>query len=564
MKFGDFLKTALNPNLKTSSATVINTAAKENTTELNMQSAAARVNLDDDVVICGKYRVIEELDVASGEATLLRCEYSGKEYVAKVYTRQFAIKDDVVEKLKGIHSPYIASLIETGSFNGYPVEILPYYKNGSLAGKKISLQHLKDTVIPALNEGLHVLHENDIIHKDLKPSNIMLCDSKKSVAIIDFGISSAHDAGSTVLVTQTGMTPDYSAPETFRGLYLDESDYYALGITLYELYTGRTPYAGLQGEELERMLTVQRIPMPEDMPTELQELITALTYQDITNRKDKSNPNRRWTYEEVRNWCNGTWQPIPGTNAGTVVNPNAYPFPYKMNGTSYAIPEALAEGLNANWDIGKKDFFRGYISRHISNFDAETANKLEDISESADTDQDIGFFKGLYVIDSKHTSLLWKGKVYNGLPDFGDSCLSILRSGNSKELAIIEEMLQKGVLSTYFECTSPKQDKQITFLKSLESDYRTYVTKPRDKTLCLYRMAFSLSEKKEFLIDGHVFSTPEDLTAYMNQLVDSSYEVYNAFAEKLLPEGKTLNVEFEAWLLALGKKDAIDEWRKEF
>ena len=48
----------------------------------------------------------------------------------------------------------------------------------------------------------------------------MLLDDNKSVAIIDFGISSVVEEGNTVLVTKTGMTPEYSAPETFRNLFL--------------------------------------------------------------------------------------------------------------------------------------------------------------------------------------------------------------------------------------------------------------------------------------------------------------------------------------------------------
>ena len=97
---------------------------------------------------------------------------------------------------------------------------MPYYRFGSLQGKKFDYEHLKNHIIPALNEGLKVLHDNGIIHKDLKPSNIMIADNQKDVAIIDFGISSVREEGNTVVVTRTGMTPEYSAPETFKNLFL--------------------------------------------------------------------------------------------------------------------------------------------------------------------------------------------------------------------------------------------------------------------------------------------------------------------------------------------------------
>lgn len=57
----------------------------------------------------------------------------------------------------------------------------------------------------------------------------MLCDNEEDIVIIDFGISSVKGGANTVIVTKTGMTPEYSASETFRNLFLEESDYYSLG-----------------------------------------------------------------------------------------------------------------------------------------------------------------------------------------------------------------------------------------------------------------------------------------------------------------------------------------------
>ena len=154
----------------------------------------------------------------------------------------------------------------TGEIDGYPYEILPYYKNGSLQGKKFLYQQLKSKIIPALNEGLKVLHDNGIIHKELKPSNIMLADNGEGVALIDFGISSIREDGNTVIVTRTGMTLEYSAPETFKNLFLSESDYYSLGITLYELHSGHTPYAQMSQDEIEKLLGGMGAGTPEPAP----------------------------------------------------------------------------------------------------------------------------------------------------------------------------------------------------------------------------------------------------------------------------------------------------------
>jgi serine/threonine protein kinase len=96
-----------------------------------------------------------------------------------------------------------------------------------------------------LAQGLHAIHEAGIIHRDLKTPNIMR-DSKGHVRLMDFGI--AKQAGETagVGVTALGMivgTPEYMSPEQARGEKVDfRSDIYALGIVIFEIFTGQVPF----------------------------------------------------------------------------------------------------------------------------------------------------------------------------------------------------------------------------------------------------------------------------------------------------------------------------------
>ena len=274
-------KTVINPALQQSAQTVINNAVVEEYNRQNNIDCSGASLVRDDATILGKYVIKRQLEVTSGEADLYLCTYEDEQYVAKIYKRQFAIKQEVIDALLKIDSPYVAKLYETGTYNGFPVEILPYYENGSLQGKTFSEDELVRTIIPNINEGLHAIHNAGIIHKDLKPSNIMLNSDGETVSIIDFGISSVIEGNNTILVTKTGMTPEYSAPETFKNIFYEGSDYYSFGITLFELLCGYTPYANMQPEEIEQYVSVQRIPFPERMTPRMQDFISALTYYDI-------------------------------------------------------------------------------------------------------------------------------------------------------------------------------------------------------------------------------------------------------------------------------------------
>ena len=335
--------TIINPVLQNSNATVINRDIVEEYNLQNNLSSSGSVNITEGTLVCGKYKIKNQMEVASGEADLYLCFDGSNLYVAKIYRRKFAVKQDVVDALMKINSPYVAKIYTTGSYNGYPVEIIPYYEKGSLQGHTFTEEELTDIIIPAINEGLKAIHDAGIIHKDLKPSNIMLNSDGKSVSIIDFGISSSVSDGNTILVTKTGMTPEYSAPETFKNLFLKESDYYSFGITLYELFCGYTPYANMQPEEIEQFISVQYIPYPEKMSDRLKDFITALTYYDISNRNNKNNPNRRWTYEEVKSWIDGESLVIPGEGIGNSGN-GSVPG-YDFQGKTYTNPDLLVGAL---------------------------------------------------------------------------------------------------------------------------------------------------------------------------------------------------------------------------
>jgi serine/threonine-protein kinase len=131
----------------------------------------------------------------------------------------------------------------------------PYIVMEYLEGQ--TLGHLMQTIRPMpqpdalkiasrICEALHYMHEHDVVHRDLKPDNVMICNDG-SIRIMDFGIAKMESARRLTFggFTPAMGTPDYMAPEQVKGKRGDRrTDIYSLGAILYEMVTGSVPFEG--------------------------------------------------------------------------------------------------------------------------------------------------------------------------------------------------------------------------------------------------------------------------------------------------------------------------------
>ena len=148
---------------------------------------------------------------------------------------------------------------------------------------------------------LEVSHEMGLVHRDIKPGNVML-NKRGVVKVMDFGIARAMQSGVTSM-TQTGMvvgTPQYLSPEQALGRGVDaRSDLYSVGIMLFELLTGQLPFDADSPLAIAYAHVQEEPPVPSSINSSLPAAVDALVARAL-----KKNPNERFpTAEAMRDEC---------------------------------------------------------------------------------------------------------------------------------------------------------------------------------------------------------------------------------------------------------------------
>lgn len=175
--------------------------------------------------------------------------------------------------LANFDHPNIARLLDGGATEeGIPYFVMEYVEGRPIdtwtQDRGLSINERCELFLKVC-EAVSYAHRNLVVHRDLKPNNILV-NSSGSPILLDFGIARLLDEATSRELTQTGawaMTPDYASPEQIRGLpATTATDVYSLGVVFYRLLTGTAPYrvSSTSALELERSVCEQQPPRPSE------------------------------------------------------------------------------------------------------------------------------------------------------------------------------------------------------------------------------------------------------------------------------------------------------------
>lgn len=251
------------------------------------------------MVIGERYEILEKIGTGGMSDVYKAKDHKLNRHVAvKVLKQEFSENASFVSKFRveaqaaaGLMHPNIVNVYDVGQENGIYYIVMELVEGITLKKyieKKARLS-IKEALSIAIQVamGIEAAHNNHIIHRDIKPQNVIISKEGK-VKVTDFGIAKA--ATSNTITSNVMGSVHYTSPEQARGGYSDEkSDIYSLGITLFEMLTGRVPFNGETTVAIAIKHIQEEMPSPRNFVSEI-----PVSVEQIVFKCCQKSPDRRY------------------------------------------------------------------------------------------------------------------------------------------------------------------------------------------------------------------------------------------------------------------------------
>lgn len=251
------------------------------------------------MLIGGRYEVLEKIGTGGMSDVYKAKDQKLNRFVAvKVLKQEFSENRNFVSKFRveaqaaaGLMHPNIVNVYDVGEEEGIHYIVMELVEGITLKKyieKKVRLT-TKEAISIAIQVamGIEAAHNNHIIHRDIKPQNIIISKEGK-VKVTDFGIAKA--ASSNTLTSNVMGSVHYTSPEQARGGFSDEkSDIYSLGVTIFEMLTGRVPFNGDTTVAIAIKHIQNPMPLMRDFVPEIPQSV-----ENIVMKCTQKSPDRRY------------------------------------------------------------------------------------------------------------------------------------------------------------------------------------------------------------------------------------------------------------------------------
>lgn len=379
----------------------------------------------------------------------------GKTYVIKLYHNGWHPSNQMQSFLTSVRHPNIAHVIECGDYNGHYYEVYEYFSEGTLEDVgPLSNSHIQNVIVPSINEGLHELHRNGIVHCDIKPSNLFYSNGESTVVIGDCGISGYTNSNGKLIDAVRG-TPEY-APRVKALLWSAAMspayDYGSFGLVLCKAILGHSLFAGMSIEEISKAWD-NGLELPNQISGRIGVLIKGLLNED---------EEQRWSYSQVKRWCEGeymrttNWNIYSRTKKESTIKPLIFG---RFDGQTISVStlHQLANAVEQHWSQATRIVKRRELVEFVRQFDKTLADKIRELALYHDSDAAV--YKLLLCIGDNPERIVYCGKDYGELPQYVEQ----LSSGKDETA---KRFLSSGLLVFYL-CQNDFEKSQIDKLESL-------------------------------------------------------------------------------------------------